>query len=271
MSVFGDFQRKAYQLGAPVSVGIVVVLAVAFVVQWLAFRTPLAGLLAFNPSTALAEPWTFLTYPLAASLTPFGLLSIVFAGLWLWGIGASVEREIGSRTFGIFWLLFTLLPAVMMLLGAILVGGQATILGPWIPLSAVTVVWGTRNPNTPITFMFVLPLTGRWLAWLAAGLILVGTPMQLVPFAAVPLILAWAYAANRLPIAYGKTAAPAKAANRTPMRGGQVYDKRYFDDVKRREQERQERERLRQLFERSLIEDPDDGPDSGRGKGKGTG
>jgi hypothetical protein len=32
-----------------------------------------------------------------------------------------------------------------------------------------------------------------------------------------------------------------------------------MDSVKKKEQEREEKEKLRQLFERSLIEDPDEG------------
>ena len=78
----------------------------------------------------------------------------------------------------------------------------------------------------------------------------------MAPFAAAPLALAYFYAANKLPfLQYGST--PSGIRGENPAGTRRVYKKEYYDEVKRREKDRAEKERLRKLFEQSAFDDKD--------------
>lgn len=248
MSAMQDFPGWVRRQGIPVNLTLISLLVLTFLGGFFT-QANLSGL-AFLPEAALSAPWTFVTYPFVAA---GGLLSVLFSSLWLYGVGGIVEREEGSRRYLGVWLIFTVLCALSFFVGALATGRGMPLAGPWTPLAAITIIWGTRHPDMPVTFMFILPLKAKWLAWISALLVFFGTnDPVLAVFAAIPLILAWAYAARKLPI----PSAGARPAERS--RQGGFYSKEYYDEVKRREQEREERERLRKLFERSLIEDPED-------------
>lgn len=226
---------------------ICVLLAAAFLASYLTLgRFPGPGV-AFAPGDFTSRPWTALTYWLA----PIGFLGALFSVLWLWGIGGSVERELGTKRYVAFWIAMTVLGALGLQAGAWISGVFSPLSGPFAPLAAVTVAWGTRNPNAPITFMFVLPLTGKWLAWLSAALLFFSTDARLALFAAIPLVLAWAFAANRLPMLPWS----AGSGRRRQDAKGEKRFGDFIGKVKVREQERKDRERLRKLFESSLDDE----------------
>lgn len=260
MGILRDFQGSARAHGAPVTVALVVLLALSFLVGWIAPGLRFQENLAFLTADAAQRPWTLATYPFAASMGD--LLSLVFTCLWLWGIGGHVERDIGPSRFLTVWIAFTILCALGLWIGSAVLGTPAFITGAWNPIAAITVIWGVRNAGAQIMLMFVLPITGKWMAWLSAGLVFFGTrPPQLAPFAAVPLFLAYLYAAQKLAFApyYAVPRSRARGENAAGTR--RVFPKGYYDDVKRREQAREEKERLRRLFERSMVDDPDEKPD----------
>ena len=64
----------------------------------------------------------------------------------------------------------------------------------------------------------------------------------------LPLGIAWLFGADRLPLAF---AAGAHRSRRPApvVKGGTRYDDAYYGNVKEREIEREEQERLRKLFE----------------------
>jgi membrane associated rhomboid family serine protease len=252
MSIFKDFGAASKRNAAPATTGIVVVLIACFVAIW-AGATGFASQLVFYsaPSMALARPWTFITYPFVAD----SAVGVIFACLWLWGLGGSLERDLGSLRFLIAWLVFSALSAIFVLLGTALFHVPATPLhSAWVPISMVTVMWGTRNPDAPITLMFVLPVTGKWIAWLSVALVLLGTSPQVAVFAAIPCALAYFFAANKIPfIPFAKSDQRFMGTEKKWER----YDKSYYDEVQRREKDREERDRLRKLFEGSLQDDPE--------------
>jgi hypothetical protein len=96
------------------------------------------------------------------------------------------------------------------------------------------------------------------LAWLTAALVLFGygTMLQaplLGAFACIHLIIAYYFAANRfeaVPYRQGEG-----RVNPARMKATEKKDKSYFEEVRKREQERAERERLRKLFEDSMEDD----------------
>lgn len=226
---------------------LVVAIAGSFVLAF--FGIGLRDLLAFANVSALERPWTFLGYPFAMGRGD--LLGALFGCLWLYGIGGQLEQTWGRRRFLGFFFAMAVLGALAFFVAGFLLGAGSVLAGPWMPLAAVTVAWGTLYPNQPVTFMFVLPLTGRWLAWLSAILVFFGSPNPAMAlFACTPLILAWAYAGGRL--------GSLGASRPTPRSWrGTRDDPRYREEVRRREQERAERERLRRLFENSLRDDED--------------
>jgi hypothetical protein len=201
-------------------------------------------------------PWTMLTYPLASPGPD--VIGLLFMGYWLWIIGASVERELGSVIFSIFFAIMTLVPALMMIVGLMTLGVAGPLAGLYLPVAAITVAWATRYPETSMLFMMVFPIKAKWLGWITAILVIFGfgRAYPVLGFlAAVHLLLAYLYAANKIPaVAWGKHGFIPKKQTWLPRE----KDDKYLDDVKRRETERAERERLRKLFEGSLGEDPEE-------------
>jgi membrane associated rhomboid family serine protease len=249
MSLLRDFGSAARSSGSPVTAALVALIVTGFLLGWFGVLDGSRTNLAFNPASLFQAPWTLLTYPFTF-LGPSWLISVLFACMWLWGIGGSIERTEGPSRFLGIWIAFSVLCGVGLWIGHLITGMASLLFSPWTPLAALTVIWGTRNADAQVTFMFVLPLTGKWLAWLAAGLVFFGTqPPHLAPFAAAPLVLAYLYAAKKLP------GGNPFARRRTYVRGAGGYSSEYFDHVKERERQRAERERLKRLFESSLDEE----------------
>lgn len=253
------FFRRGGAGRSPGTTLIVALVAAGFLMSFLTSGR-LAEPLVFEPAGALARPWTFVSYVLAYS--PFGFLAAFFIGLWLWGLGQVVESDLGTPRFLGFFFGITALGAIAFFLGSVATGLTATLSGAWIPTAAVTVAWGTRYPNLPVRFMFVLPLTGRWLAWIAAALVFFGTGNPLLAlFSAIPLVLAWAFAADKLPFLPYSARFGRSGRSRRERQREQLEHERYLENVRKREQERREKERLRKLLESSI--DDSDGPDAG--------
>lgn len=246
---------QSRQIVTPGTVAILALIVVGFLISFFTNGITLAPEIGFEPSIAWQRPWSFLTYPFAYS--PGAFLSVLFICLWLFSMGGSVEREMGTLKFCVFWVVMTVLGALFLLIGAKLTGFQGALYGAFMPTAAVTVAWGTRYPETTIMVMFVIPLKGKWIAWIAAGLLFFGTTAQLAVFAAAPLLLAYLLAAEKLPgISFGA----GKSANAVGARERKQQQKKFTefkDKIREREQERAERERLRKLFESSLKDDDD--------------
>lgn len=260
MSIFREFSDNARRQGTPVTVGLVVALIAGFLAVWMDTSGKLFSSFLLATDLAWSEPWRFLTYPYVAGAGSF--IGLLFLCWWLWGIGGSVERELGARRYLGVWMAFSVLCGLGLAMGAALMGQSGQLVSGWTPVAALTVIWGTRNATAEVRLMMIIPVTGRWMAWIAAGLVFFGTqPPQLAPFAAAPLLLAYLFAANKiafLPYAFGGGfSTGSRGMNAAGTR--KVYKKEFYDDVKRREKARAEKEKLRDLFERSLVDDPDAG------------
>lgn len=183
---------------------------------------------------------------------------MVLLCLWLWGVGGSVEKDLGTAKYLAVFFVMAILSGLGLLIGAAITKHSDFLAGAYVPVSAITIIWGTRHPNDQVMLMFIIPIAGKYLAWLSAALVLFATSPALAPFAAAPLILAYFFAANRLPFAPYSGGGPLSAASRNKVsRNRERHDRAYMEDVKRREKNREEQERLRKLFESSLIEDPE--------------
>jgi hypothetical protein len=258
MSFIRDLRRGAAQQGAPVTIGLIVALAflsIAFFVT----RSQLIPYLQFD-SGWMARPWSVVTYPFAFDPLRPGLALIFFLImlLWLFWVGTSTERDLGSRRYAAFLVLATVIGAAAIWLGMILGGARIAVGGPELPLAALTVVWGMRNKSAAVRLWGIIPMTGALIAALMFLFTIVNFGSIWLPLgllACIPLLFALAFANNRIPgLAYSRPVERAAA----PSREQRVREERYFEEVRRREQERAERERLRKLFEGSLKDDEED-------------
>lgn len=260
MHAFQDFGRQAKSSQAPATAALTVGIAVAFVVSWFTAGRVLGLPLAFDPATIGSAPWTLLTYPFASIGDGRALIWVLLLCLWLWGMGGAVERDLGTARFVGFWFIVAILGALFHWLGYLVIGetlrfDQRALLGAFFPVAAVTVAWGVRNPTQPVLLMFVLPIQGRWIALLSVLLVFFGTNSPaLALFAVAPLGLVYLFATERLPFL------PWRASLGDRRRAKQESRRSYakIDEAMERQRQREERERLRRFFEKSLVDDPDD-------------
>ncbi|MBI5707374.1 MAG: rhomboid family intramembrane serine protease [Armatimonadetes bacterium] len=244
-----DFRNFKLRNGAPATTVIVSAVLIGFLLCWFdrSFRT----FEAFRFQTNLfgSRPWTALTYAYCDS----GVVSVLFAGYWLWTMGGALERDIGTKALASFWLVESLLCPITFWVGSKVLGADGLLIGPWVPLAGLTMVWGLRNASARMLLFFVVPVSGRAIAWLAALLVLFGAysvQMRYAPglavFAALPLVFAWSLGTRRMKL----PGIPERGAKGNDfVRGAGFYSKEYFDDVKRRERDRAEKERLKRLLE----------------------
>ena len=257
MRAFDDFAAGLRRSGTPATIGLIGGMAVAYLLAWFGLRNIIGPGLGFDPASALGRPWTLLTYPFASLGNGSDLIWFLLSLLWVWFMGGAIERELGAQRFIATFFAFTLLGALAMLLGRALLGTGPALLGPMIPASALTMIWAARNPEQSILLMMVIPLKGKYLAILTVVLVIfpLGASNPLLGvIAALPLGLAWLWASGKLPVAYpvgvrtGRSRADRKAEERRHFE--------FQEAIRKKQQDRDERERLRKLFESSL--DPKD-------------
>lgn len=233
--------------GGKVSVGIALALVLLSILLGLKVLPP--ELIAFAaPNTA--RPWTALLFPFAADI----IVALIMA-MSIGSLGSAIEREIGAAKTAVFYGTIALLSALLTQVGAMILSTQAILAGPWMLVAGLSVVYGTRYPFTKVSLLGIVTMEARWLAIGSLVLSLAAViPMQVAIFTVFALAFPWAFAAGKLPFfPYGQ---PLESLRRKPYAGRGVQPPRadYFDDVKRREEEREERERLRKLFEGSANE-----------------
>lgn len=232
------------------------VTAVPYLIAWLFAGDALVKLLGLSWQGIGQNPWALLSFPLASSGSGSMIFFVLLTCMWTYMIGRSLESDIGpGLLMGVFGAL-TLSASTAWILGSLVTGGSPLLAGMFLPLSALTVIWAMRNPEHSILFMMIVPVKAKYLAIVSAVIVLfsmgAGMPLMGV-FALLPLLLGFLYATNRIPgLRFGVT----------PVETGQKKKsneefRRFQDEVRKKEKEREERERLRKLFEASLIDDKD--------------
>lgn len=197
--------------------------------------------------------WTLVTYTLVESRF-FGIL---FGMMWLYWVGSVVESRLGRTGFVVLYLASAASMALFGGVAATVTGKPIVVAGAYPPIDALTVVWGALHMDEEIRLYGVLPIKGKWMAAASAGFILfyygLGNPLVGVAMC-LPLLFLWFYARGSLKwMPFGVNPFTARRAKQAENRQFQAF----MDDVRSREKEREERERLRKLFESSL-DDPDD-------------
>lgn len=230
--------------------------AVPYLIAWLTKSDALQNLLGLSWADIGRNPWSLLTFPLASSGSGGMIFFVILTCLWTYMIGKSLESDMGpGLLLGVFGVL-TLSASTAWILGSLIVGGSPLLAGIFLPLSALTVIWAMRNPEHSILFMMVIPVKAKYLAVISAVIVLFSsggeTPLLGV-FALLPLLLGFLYATNRIP---GLRFGAAPVENVQKKKSNEEF-RRFQDEVRKKEKEREERERLRKLFEASLIDDKD--------------
>jgi len=247
-----DVKRYVAGQRAPISMGFVAAFIGISLINTLTRRS-LEFTLPFSPHW-LSQPWTLLTYPFVSTISGgLGLVLFIFLMLWMvWALG-SAERDLGVRKFLILWGVFSVLPALLIYAAAR--ESMPVIAAPELPLAGMTMLWAIRNKTTTV-LLFFLPIPGVWLAaFTVAALFLqfYSDGILVAILACAHLPLAYLVAENKIPgFEYTK---PRASYGYIPSKAAKVKESAFKDDVRKREKEREERERLRKLFESSMSDD----------------
>ena len=240
---FGKTARKL-----PVTMTAIVAIAMGFFACWLTIAdgtlVRLLGLGAKAP-----DPWQFLTYFVAFIPSSSAFIGVIFSALWLYMIGQTLEPSVGTRRYALVMLGMILLGSVMYWLGCTVADYPGFLAGSYLPVAYLSVLWAALNPNSPVRFMFFIPLTAKILALIVGGMVLFGygseSPLVGV-ITVLPMIALW-FGADMV---LGNRKVSGKSA--AERRQEQREFNQFIDKVRDREKEREERERLRKLFEDSL-------------------
>jgi len=238
----------------PATFAFIGLMAVGFLLSWLpSTREPVMQLAALPSNAPL--PWQFLTYPLFIGNAGSALLGLVFGAYWLLMIGQTFEGSVGSRAMAALLVGFTAIAGAMFWLGSLVAGSPGLLFGPYLTISYLTILWAARNPEQSILFMMFIPLKAKYLALLTAALVLfgygAGAPVVGVALV-LPMAAMWFFSRQLFGFL---SPSPSGGRTRREKAKEEREFRSYMDDVRTREQERMERERLRKLFEDSVSDD----------------
>lgn len=201
--------------------------------------------------TEEGRPWAFLTYPFAPIYSGSALIFLIITALWLYSFGTQVEARNGWR--GALWASvgFALVAGLCVFAGAKAVGSLLALAGPFAWGTGVGFVWGLQNRNAVVNLFCLIPVKGIAIAVLSVALFFFAMmdfhpALGLFTLPAFGLFYWWANSADG--VSRGKD----RAARRKD-----VQTRNILDSAMDRQKEREERDKLRELFERSLIDDPE--------------
>lgn len=246
------FNLGSWYRRAPVTFVLVAAMIIVHIAVWIQTPLPWESLLQISGSYGMGSPLAWVLHILSpTSQLPWVLLFWV----WLAMVGSSVESDLGSarytRVLAILTLALPILPVVVgsLTLGTYFSGGYAL-------MAALTLMWAARRPNATIMLLGIIPTPAWFIAVFVAAAAIVGAggPHPIVGAALIPgFVAAWMWAADRTPIPY-RVAVRTKAEQKAAKKAAAEH-KAFLDDVMDRQKEREERERLRNLFEGSLRDD----------------
>ena len=163
--IYLRIKRFIYRDFIPITKSTVVLSFIVLVLTSLVPRLQQYFVLA--PLNAPRFPWTLITYPL---VNPY-IINLIFAGLWLWFIGGTLERSWGSKIYLRFLLLIVLVTGLSMTLASLVTGNSAIwIYGLWLPLVGITWAWADLSPNQEVLIWGIIPVKARWIAWIQAAI-----------------------------------------------------------------------------------------------------
>lgn len=164
MRQYGEFRRFLYKEFSPITKGLLLGVGVISLLSKL--NALIGGFFSLQPVLLFIRPWTIITYPLVNQVS----LSLLFAVLWFWFIGGSLERGWGSQSYTIFLLLVTLVTgAAISLVSVVFFSGGIGVNGLWLPLVGLTWAWAEVHPDWEVLFWGIFPIKAKLVAWISAG------------------------------------------------------------------------------------------------------
>lgn len=186
-----DLRDHWFKIGR-VEVGSTLLVVGAVVLSWLAsvIAPTLPAVLYFSSGHLLAgEVWRAVTWPLAESISLWGVLSLFF----FWIFGTELEQQLGKNKMaqllvGI-WASMTLASAVL----GLLLSQWSALMGIGLVQFVVLLLWIAENPHRPFFFNIPAWVIGAVLVavqalQMVAGRNLVGLLSMLVGFALVAFL-----------------------------------------------------------------------------------
>ncbi len=166
---------RLWRAGLPAALRLLLTLNLVTYVAWVLLSIfglgPLiTDVLALQSSQVAVRPWTVLTYSVS-SVGPhfggfFGLISLLFAVLWLSWLGRDFEDLYGaSRLFGLY-VMGALAGATLALVAAAFFPSfrQGVFAGAWGGVAAVLCATAVMHPEKSISLLFLGVVPIRWLA-----------------------------------------------------------------------------------------------------------
>lgn len=237
--------------GMPFTLAVLAACVVIFVLFWLTSNNSKAvGFFegfAYSTQDGLSKPWTLLTYGLF-NPDPWLLLAVC---LLLYYFTGGLEKIWGTNKLALFFLGTVLLTSLLYALVNSLVGEPSRLYSLLIPTTAALVAWAGLYPRTSVMLWGVIPIQSRWMALMGSLLVVfyqgLGKPMYGLTTAIV-LAAAYLYSTGFSNLLIWRP----KNVTRYMKPG----DNRTYDFEKRAREE-QEKLRLKELFERSFVDDDD--------------
>lgn len=259
MAALQRFQDSIQRSRAP---GSVAILALSILACFVAFFTNDRSTTYIEFVGTIDEPWRLITWPFASHPLGFGFLWNVIAWAWFWWVGSALEREFGTARFVIGFLSASLMGLAFLCVGGAIFGLRvfepATYNGLLLGDAALTVFFALKNRSAQIALFGLVQVGGPVLAGITALSVVFGyggayrQPMMGF-FGALHLGIA-AY------LAYGGVPGAGRAGTSSgKLKKTEAMRPEYYADVKKRAKEREEKERLRKLFESSISDE--DAPD----------
>lgn len=242
---------------SPVTFSMIGLLIAFFLLGWASPNLDFFMRLAFIPAQTLSQPWSLVTYWLVQPMSGF-VLWIFFEWYWIWLVGAPLEQKLGSKGLIVAVLVASVLTAFGFSIGAIAHGNtMAALVYPETILCCLTALWAAHFSTSRICF-WGFSIKPMWLAviFCVISILHIGVSAPLLGiFAVAPAALFWLFG-QRGSEAFGVRKKVVKDS-RGREYGSQAEFDEFIDNVRSREKDREERERLRKLFEGSLEEDDD--------------
>ena len=185
---WGNTQQRWIASGFPFSIALMVLMLVTALLA--VFAPQFYQSLAFFAPVSLNKPWTLLTYSFLGTPSIFIIFDI---GLLYW-FGSSLERSWGTKAFALFWIFVSVVSALSLCLGALLLK-QPIIALPILPMAGAAFVWAFLNSDERMSFFF-LPLRGIHFAPIAVLYIIFNYgPMgiAILPFALLGCLAAFVW------------------------------------------------------------------------------
>lgn len=281
--MYGSPPRRAQNFflssGIPATMFLIAANVVTFLVGFFTIRggSPFEWLV-FTNQTWPTYFWTLLTWPLVA---PVDLIGLLFGGLWAYWIGGSLERSWGTRPYLLFLIVTSVLTALTLWVGGLLLNASFAAQGLWLAIAAPTIAWCVANAREVIRLYAVIPIPAPVLAWLTIAL----TWFQISMSSGHPLLGAFALSGCAAAYWYAKHGRyAARGHGRSTPFGGLRRPEpplrfRDFDrdppvargfNLKRWLDSRKQRRDLENLWKRSGFSDPGPGADPNEKNRKGS-